>query len=208
MPTRQHLREDRQLHSRRTRALLAAGLVFGAGASSTLAAWNDSEHGAATFIAGTFGVVGSTDGVTYAEHETEANAASLGFALVAGGPQLVPGSEAFALFSVKTRDPSVAGTVQLEAESSNLDGLGAYLSYSVRVIAGTTCNTAAFNAGTAAGLPQNAGLATGATAAQALAADGASPVHYCFKVVLPGDTPNASQGKSVTARWKFVATNA
>ena len=77
--TRRGLREAKRLRLRRIRAILAGGLVLGVGAAATLAAWNDSEYGAATFTAGRFDIVGSTDGTTFASHATSGAAATLSF---------------------------------------------------------------------------------------------------------------------------------
>ncbi|UWF76726.1 MULTISPECIES: SipW-dependent-type signal peptide-containing protein [Microbacterium] len=56
--TRRGRREARRLRFRRIQALLAGGLVLGVGAAATLAAWNDTEHGSATFTAGRLGRLG------------------------------------------------------------------------------------------------------------------------------------------------------
>ena len=41
--SRRQLSQRRQLRGRRIKAILAGGLVFGVGATATLAAWTDSE---------------------------------------------------------------------------------------------------------------------------------------------------------------------
>ncbi|WP_282215603.1 SipW-dependent-type signal peptide-containing protein [Microbacterium luteolum] len=198
----------RRWRLRRARAVLACGLVLGIGVSSTLAAWNDSEYGGATFTAGTFNIQGATDGATFSQHATAPAAATLSFAVPAVASAMSPGDAVYALFSVKTVNPSMAGAVQLRANASNNAGLGAYLTYSVRTISQTTCNAANFAAGTAlAGLAAGSPLTVGSTSTQALSANGANQVNYCFEVTLPAGTPTAAQGTTLTAAWEFTATS-
>ena len=90
--TRRGVREAKRLLSRRIRAVLAGGLVFGVGATMTLAAWNDSEHGNATFTAGRFDIVGATDGTTFSSHPVGTPAAlsfSAPFSAMAPGLSLI-----------------------------------------------------------------------------------------------------------------------
>lgn len=108
MVTRRDVRERRQLRSRRLRAVLAGGLVLGIGVAATLAAWNDSEYGSASFTAGRFDIVGAVDGSTFSSHATTGAAATLNFQLAPTA--MAPGNATYALFSVKTANPSVAGT--------------------------------------------------------------------------------------------------
>lgn len=196
-----------RLRSRRIRVLLACGLVLGIGATSTLAAWNDSEFGAATFTAGTFDIQGSTDGTTFAQHSTAGAAATLSFSVSTVAKAMTPGDKVYALFSVKTANPSMAGTVQLKAAATNNTGLGAYLTYSVHTIAGTTCNATTFAAGTATGLPTAQALTVGATGTQTLSANGADQINYCFEVTLPAGTAGAAQGTTLSANWEFAGSS-
>ena len=201
MSTRRAAREAKRRRSRKIRALLAAGVVFGVGAGATLAAWNDSEYATATFTAGQFGIVGSINGTSFSEHSSEAGAASLAFTMPAA-TAMAPGTTVYALFSVRTTNPSIAGTVQLAANSGNNAGLGEHLRYGVRTIAGTTCNQTAYNTGTVV-IAADSTLTTGAEGAQALAANGTTQINYCFAVTLPANAPNGAQGKTLTAKWVF-----
>lgn len=206
MTTRRQLREARRRRSRKVRAVLAAGVVFGVGAAATLAAWNDSEHATGTFTASTFGIQGSTDGTTYTDHPNDSSAASL--MLSSGFDGMSPNTDVYAFFSVRTITDSVSGTVQLTAASTNDDDLGGYLEYSVRTVTGNTCDESAFNAGSpAGGLPQGEPLTAGASGTQSLAANQASPVNYCFKISMPSGTSNDAQGLGITAKWTFIATS-
>lgn len=197
-----HSSEASRLRRRRVRALLASGLVLGVGAGATLAAWTDSEHSQATFTAGRFGIVGSTNGTTFSEHATSGSAATLNFQVTPTA--MAPGTTTYALYSVTTLNPSVAGAVSLRAAGTNSAGLGQYLTYGVRSIAGTTCNASTFAAGTSV-IPAGQALTTSASANQTLQANNGNQVNYCFAVTLPETAPNAAQGQTVTARWEFAA---
>ncbi|WOF23718.1 SipW-dependent-type signal peptide-containing protein [Microbacterium betulae] len=194
----------RALRWRRVRALLAGGAVLGVGASATLAAWNDVEHGSATFTAGTFGIVGSTDGEGFAEHATADAPAMLNFQVAPTA--MTPGATTYALFSVRTTASSVAGTVELAADAANGAGLGQYLTYGVRTVSSTTCDAAAFAGSSSDVVASGSVLTTGGAGARSLDAGGGSTVHYCFAVTLRADAPNAAQGAAVSPAWQFTAT--
>lgn len=204
MVTRRDVREKRRLRSRRIRALLAGGLVFGVGATMTLAAWNDSEYGAATFTAGRFDIVGATDGTTFSSHATAGAAATLNFQLPPTA--MAPGTTTYALFSVKTANPSVAGALQLTAGTPGGTGLAAYLTYGVRTIAGTACNATTYPAGTAV-VTDGSALTAGGSSTQAVSANGAAQVNYCIAVTLPTTASNAAQGLTMSQTWQFQGTS-
>ncbi|PQZ52450.1 MULTISPECIES: SipW-dependent-type signal peptide-containing protein [unclassified Microbacterium] len=204
MVTRSEMRERRRLRSRRLRAVLAGGLVFGIGVTATLAAWNDSEYGAASFTAGRFDIVGAIDGATFSSHATTGAAATLNFVLAPTA--MAPGNSTYALFSVKTANPSVAGTLQLTAGTPGGTGLATYLTYGVRTIAGTTCNSTTYAAGTAV-VADGSALTAGGSATQVVTANGAAQVNYCFAVTLPLTAPNAAQGLTMTQTWQFLGTS-
>ena len=204
MVTRSEMREKRRLRSRRLRAVLAGGLVLGVGAAVTLAAWNDSEYGSASFTAGRFDIVGAIDGATFSSHATAGAAAALNFQLAPTA--MAPGNATYALFSVKTANPSVAGTLQLTAGTPGGTGLATYLTYGVRTISGTTCNATTYAAGTAVVADGSALTANGATT-QAVTANGAAQVNYCFAVTLPTTAPNAAQGLTMSQTWQIQGTS-
>jgi len=183
----------------RLRAVLAGGLVLGIGVTATVAAWTDTEYSVATFTAGTFSIVGATDGSTFTDHAS-APGATLSFAVAPTA--LVPNTTVYALYSVKTAATSVAGTVQLTADAANSTGLGTYLTYGVTSIAGTTCSSGTFGAGTVIVATASA-TTVGASGTQSLSAAGGSVVNYCFAVTLPSSAPNAAQGTTLTAHWIF-----
>ncbi|KTR76336.1 hypothetical protein NS234_11970 [Microbacterium oxydans] len=204
MVTRRDVREGRRLRSRRLRAVLAGGLVLGIGAAATLAAWNESEYGTANFTAGRFDIVGAVDGATFSSHATTGAAATLNFQLAPTA--MAPGNSTYALFSVKTANPSVAGTLQLSAGTPGGTGLAAYLTYGVRTIAGTTCNATTYAAGTAV-VADGSALTAGGSATQVVTANGSAQVNYCFAVTLPLTAANAAQGLTMTQTWQFLGTS-
>lgn len=204
MVTRSEMRERRRLRSRRWRAVLAGGLVLGIGTAVTLAAWNDSEYGSASFTAGRFDIVGAVDGSTFSSHATTGAAAALNFQLAPTA--MAPGNATYALFSVKTANPSVAGTLQLTAGTPGGTGLATYLTYGVRTISGTTCNATTYAAGTAVVADGSALTANGATT-QAVTANGGAQVNYCFAVTLPTTAPNAAQGLTMSQTWQIQGTS-
>ena len=204
MVTRSEMRERRRLRSRRWRAVLAGGLVLGIGTAVTLAAWNDSEYGSASFTAGRFDIVGAVDGSTFSSHATTGAAAALNFQLAPTA--MAPGNATYALFSVKTANPSVAGTLQLTAGTPGGTGLATYLTYGVRTISGTTCNATTHAAGTAVVADGSALTANGATT-QAVTANGGTQVNYCFAVTLPTTAPNAAQGLTMSQTWLIQGTS-
>lgn len=189
----------------KTRALLVGALVLGVGGSLTLAAWTDTEHAGGTFAASTFGIVGSTDGSTFAEHPS-GSPAVLSFATSPGA--MSPGTTVYARFLIKTTAATnVAGTISMSGATVTGTGLGTYLRYGARTIpAASACDATSYAAGTsvvASGSP----LGTAGSAAQNVTAAGASAVSYCFAVTLPAGTANAAQGLNATANWVFTATS-
>jgi predicted ribosomally synthesized peptide with SipW-like signal peptide len=217
MRTRRAMREAKRLRSRRIRAVLAGGLVFGVGAAMTLAAWNDSEYATATFTAGRFDIVGATDGATFSSHATAGAAATLSFAVAPTA--MVPGTTTYALFSVKTANPSGAGTLQLTAGTPGGTGLATYLTYGVRLVptaatpslSCTAATYAAASASTSVVVADGSALTTNGAATttvpQAVTANGANQLNYCVAVTLPTTAVNAAQGLTMTQTWQIQGTS-
>lgn len=189
--------------ARKLKAVLAAGLVLGAGAAVTLAAWNDSEFAQGTFIAGTFNLVGSVDGTTYTDHATAGSPATLGFTVDAAS--LSPGAVTAAPFAVElaanTTNPAVVtvssgattGTVTnltYELLQTTTFGCTASTTGTDLVAAGTALNTVPGS--TTFPLTQGTGGAAGA------------PVFLCFKVT---GGAGLAQGQTGTATWQFQAAS-
>lgn len=206
MKTRRGMRDARRLRSRRIRALLASGLVLGVGAGVTLAAWNDSEYGAASFTTGQFGIQGSTvtNPSVFSDHGAGAPA-TLAFAPSAQLSALAPGNTVYALFSVRTITPSVAGAVTMQG--ATLSGALTALQYGVKLIpAATVCDATSYAASTTVLVAAGSALTVGA-AAQTLLANGGNQLNYCFAVSLPVGADNTTQNQSVTATWQFAAVS-
>lgn len=195
-------RVERRRRSRRIRALLAGGLVFGVGASVTLASWTDSQYTGAEFTAGTFGIVGSTNGTDFTDHASPGSAATLSF--VVAPTSMKPGDTTYALYSVKASG-SVDGVVQLVAGAPGGTGLATHLRYGVRTVAGTTCNAVTFGASPSVVVPDDSVLTVSGSGTSAVTAGGPS-VNYCFAVTLPATASNDAQGKTGSQTWQFVGS--
>lgn len=190
----------------RARAVLAAGLVLGVGATVTLAAWNDSEYASGTLTAGTFGIVGSTDGTTFTDHAATPGA-TISFTLPAGA--MIPGSVVYGRFVVKTAPNSVVGSLTLTPTSpvTGPTNLGQFLTYGAKILpTGTACTAATYAASAAVSVAAGSLLTVGDATPRPLSANGASDVNYCFAVTLPIGVDNAAQGKTVLASWQFTAS--
>ncbi|MFF1571254.1 SipW-dependent-type signal peptide-containing protein [Leifsonia sp. NPDC058292] len=193
----------RGFRSRRVKAILAGGLVLGVGAAVTLAAWNDSEFAQGTFTAGTFNLVGSTDGTTFTDHATAGTPATLGFTVNAAS--LSPGAVTTAPFAVElaantTNDAVVTvsgagstGTVaQLTYELLQTTTFGCTTSTTGTTVvpAGTALTTVP--ASTTFPLVHGTGGAAGA------------PVFLCYKVTAGA---GLVQGQTGSATWQFAAAS-
>lgn len=203
MTTRRRLREAKRRRSRRIRALLAAGAVFGVGAAGTLAAWNDSVFATASLTAGVFGIEGAPDGSTFSEHDDQSPAA-LSFGAQPASA-LYPGATVYTLFSVRTIDDSVAGWVQVRADAGNTGVLANALTYGLRTIGSTSCNQASFDGGSVL-VANGSSMTTGSTAWQTLDADGGNQVNYCIAITMNPSAPNDVQSASGALLWEFYAT--
>ena len=193
--------------SRRFKAILAGGIVLGVGAAVTLAAWTDDEWAEGVFGAGSFNVQGSTDGTTFADHESEGGAAALTFDLN-GGDNMSPGDTVAAPFVLRLDGPTTYdATVALTSAAGGGDNAAALTYEIVQVASAGECSatatgTSVVPAGTA--LDSTTGAADFDLSAGAGTATG-DPVSLCFKVTA-GDS--LEQGQNTTAQWQFTATSA
>ena len=196
----------RQNRSRRFRAVLAGGLVLGVGAAVTLAAWNDSEFAQGTFTAGSFNMVGSTDGTTFTEHATAGAAAALPFTVPA--VNLTPGDTTYAGFAVRLTAATTTDAV-VTVSNSATTGVVSNLSYTV-IDTGSTFGCTADSTGTAL-VPAATAVGTVPAATTFTLPKGASTGvdgvahNLCFKVTAG---PGLAQGQSGTATWQFLAASA
>ncbi|AGW40430.1 ABC transporter sugar binding protein [Leifsonia xyli subsp. cynodontis DSM 46306] len=196
--------EDRVSGRRRKlKAVLAAGLVLGAGATVTLAAWSDSEYATGTFSAGTFNLVGSTDGTTFTDHATSSSAASLPFTV--NTATLSPTDVTASPFAVQLA-ANTTNNATVTVTSSTTTGSIANLTYQLLQTTtfgctATTTGTTLVAAGTAVGsVPSSTtfSLTKGASGAAG------SPVYLCFKVTAGS---GLVQGQTGTATRQFQAAS-
>jgi len=196
----------------RVRALLAAGLVLGAGATATSASWTDVEYGTGSFASSVFATESSVNGSTYA-----ANASAPGATATVSGP-FAPGVSAYFPVLVRTTAASIGGTVSVGGATlggPDATTLGAALVYRVVRTTGT-CGAAAFTGSpvfvvgaAAVSRPLTTAQEVGVTnslAAAGTAAPG-TPTGFCFEITLPAGAPNSLQGKAATATWPLQATS-
>lgn len=189
---------------RKIKAVLAGGVVLGVGAAVTLAAWTDQEWAEGIFGAGDFNIEGSTDGETWADHESEDGAAELGFDLDAAS-NLSPGDTVAAPFVLRTDAATTyAATVSLENVTTEGDN-AANLTYGiVQVDSAASCTEGA--TGTEI-VPGGTALDAAPTAttfdlAEAPSGTAGAPTTLCF-VVTAGS--GLAEGGTATAHWDFVA---
>jgi predicted ribosomally synthesized peptide with SipW-like signal peptide len=189
--------------ARKAKALLAAGVVLGVGAAVTLASWNDSEFAQGFFSAGTFNLVGSTDGAAYTDHATAGSPAALAFTVDASA--LSPGAVTAAPFAVRLDETTTSdATVTLAAQGTT--GTVTGLSYEVIRTStfgcdASTTGTTVVPAGTAVGsAPAGASFAL----AHGQGVPGA-PAFLCFKVTADG---TLTQGQTGSATWQLQAASA
>jgi predicted ribosomally synthesized peptide with SipW-like signal peptide len=210
-------RRWRVRHRLRLRALLAGGLVLGIGATVTLAAWSDSEYTAATFTSGRFGILGGSNGGSFADHPTSPGP-TLVFSPVLTG--VYPGSGAgFTSVQIRTASvasggfDSVAGVVRLQTSTAATGNLAAALVYAVRVMpSGALCNEALFSNAAAPVIVPNATPLTTAVAAsaanvQTLPAAAGGTVSYCIRIELPTAAADNAQNGTATVTWQFAGAN-
>jgi predicted ribosomally synthesized peptide with SipW-like signal peptide len=209
METRRALR--RRLRVRRVRALLAAGLVLGAGTIATLAAWNDAENATGSFGASMFGTESQSQGSpAYAS-----NPAAPGATLTFNAGAMSPGTSFYAWLNIRTTPAStVGGTVALTAVAPT-GGLASALQYRAVRMAGTSpgtaCDATAFS-GTAVFIAGAAGTYLPVSqvpvspVASSIGAAGAQ-LGFCVEVRIAPGTADSFQGQSGAVTWTFTGTS-
>lgn len=192
--------------ARKLRAVLAAGVVLGLGATLTLAAWNDSEYARGTFSAGAFNLEGSTDGTSFSDHATAGAAATLGFTV--NPANLAPGDVVYAPFAVRlAANPSTDASVTVAAVTNT--GTVTNVTYALVRTTSMTCNAAAVTGGTVvipAGTALSAiGSPTGWTLTKGSPVTNAgSTVFLCFAVTAGAGLVQSQTG---SATWQITATS-
>lgn len=193
--------------------VLAAGLVFGAGAFATLAAWTDTENATGSFGASVFDTQSASAGSPTYTSQTAAPGASLSFNAAA----MSPGTSFYAWLNVRTTPASnVGGTVALTSIANNAGGLVGALQYravrTASVNPTSPCDATAFAgtpvfiAGGAATYLQVTAAVPTPVASPITAAGGA--IGYCFEVRVAPGSANTYQGTTATVTWTFTSTSA
>ncbi|MGO4474116.1 SipW-dependent-type signal peptide-containing protein [Arthrobacter sp. M-10] len=188
------------------RAILAGGLVLGAGCTLTLAAWNDSEFAAGTFTASSFQIESSVNsGGAWLAHPTSGSAATMAFSAAGMSPSTVN----YAPIWIRTTAGSLSGTLTLQGASNNNAVLAAALAYRVVRYSSGSCDSSQFTAGASylVGTSASTVPLTTAGAATAVAANSLSPTQMCFEVTMLASADNSLQGASVTATWEIKGTS-
>lgn len=195
--------------STRVKALLAGGLVLGIGAAMTLAAWTDQEFATGSFTAGSFNVVGSADGLTFADHATSDPGVPAALSFSTGFDNLSKSSVVAAAY-VLHLDATTTVAGKGSVVSSTASGTAStHLTYGVIEVASVAaCTPAATGtmrvpAGTALGA-----ATTGTTQYTLAAGNGTTTpgadVFLCIQVTSDATLP---QGSTATATWQFSATS-
>lgn len=210
--SRRRIRENRKrLRNRRVKAILAGGLVFGVGATATVAAWTDTETSQGEFAAGRFNIELSVDGTNYTSNPT----------MTFNATNMYPGAKVYAKVFVKTTsNTTMKGDVKVSGGGISNPGTGVGNTLAYRAVTSSTtvggtgsysCNDASFTGsptyalGGATRIPLKTGVESGST--QSLSAAAASVQAYCFEVALPDTTPNDAQGSTAIHTWTWKATS-
>lgn len=183
--------------------------MFGLGASATVAAWNDTETGAAEFQAGAFQLEANIDGTWNATRQMTFNAGSM-----------YPGAVAYAPVRLRTTpattvagDLSVTGTGRTSGSGAIADSLE-YRTVVQQVTGSTapTCAASTFTSsatyafgGASSWQPMASGV--GSTTTQRLQPAQGSTIQYCFEVRMRSNAPNSAQGTRAGYTWTWYATS-
>lgn len=189
---------------RKARAVLAGGLALGLGAAVTLATWNDAEFAKATFTAGSFTMLGSVDGVTFAEHSSTGTEGTLSFDVAP--TKLSPGDLVYAPFAVAL-DASTTSDAIVTVAAAATTGVVTNVTYSL--IQPTTFGCTAATTGTVL-VPSATAVSTVPGSTSFTLSKGTppstpgNPVFLCFTVKAG---PLLDQGQTGTATWEFTAAS-
>lgn len=207
----------RRRRFRRARALLAGGLVFGAGAAATLAAWTDGENATASVAAGVFATESRGAGDAGYRGNDTAPGAALSFSSAA---TMSPGSSHYAWLDIRTTPTStVGGTVTLAsltaAPAGAASDLRPVLEYRMVRAASpaAVCDASAFTGspvylvgGPSAYAAVSAAVPSTRVATTLAAAGGQA--RFCVDVRIQSTAPNSYQGMGATLTWRFDAMSA
>lgn len=200
----------------RLRALLAAGLVLGAGTTSSLAAWTDQSVAQGQFAAGTFDIEANPS-KPYSASGPWNSHTDMPAVLQFSAAGMTPGSTRYAPVALRSAGGSVGGTGQLKGATvvgGSDPGLAAALRY--RVVSSSTCSGSAFTGAApfvVGSSAQSVPLTTGQGTAPPLqlpanpeGGPGAT-VRLCFEMTLPTGAATTLQGKEASVEWQIQSTS-
>lgn len=206
-----HAERRRRRGAARWRAVLAGGLVLGAGATATLAAWTDTEAGTGDFGSSVFDLQSQSAG----SPAYDDNAVALGASLTFDASAMSPGVSHYAWLNVRTTPTSTVDGVVVLTGLDRSGGLATALEYrAVRMSSpnpAAECTAAAFAApstfivgGTATWVPLSDPPPAGVS--NPIGAAGAE-IGFCFDVRVTTDAANSFQGQTAEATWTFTGTS-
>lgn len=207
MSVSMNTRADKRSRSRKTKAILAGGLVLGVGAAITLAAWNDSEFVTGTFNAGHFNVQGSANGTDFADHAS-GSPATLSFST--GFDKISPNQTVAAPYVLHLDKDTVNDATVAVATAVSSGTAASQLTYGIVEVASVAACT-----------PAAVGVATIVPAGTALNSVAGASTFVLTKPATPGTVPGSDnflclqvtstgalvQGTSAVGTWEFRATS-
>lgn len=199
---RRRLGFGRVLRSTRVRALLSLGIVFGFGATGTLAYWTDtSTVTGATFTAGTLDLQLNDHQGTLAD--------PAGFTTTLGMTDMVPGSSVAAMLPVQNKSSGANLTYTMTGGASGTLGAALHLQL---FSGGTASNTA--GVGTCNGTQIGTDITLTNTNTTPIISTGRGPLaastgveNLCFRVELPTTADTSLQSATSAATFIFTATS-
>jgi predicted ribosomally synthesized peptide with SipW-like signal peptide len=190
---------------RKAKAILAGGLVLGIGAAVTLAAWNDSEFVFGNFGGGHFKIEGSLDGITFSEHDSSDDAATLSFTPAVGN--MSPGDIVAAPYVVRLDSRSdYSANVAVMSSATGSDA--GHFTYEINAVGSVEDCTVNASAATPIVSSRSIGSQTGAidgtfSLPKPISGQEAESKVFCLKVTAD---PTLPQDASVQGTWELRAT--
>lgn len=192
----------------RIKAVLAGGLVLGLGAAITLAAWTDQEFATGTFTAGKFNLVGSADGLTFADHATTDPGVPAALSFSTGFNNLSRSSTVAAPYVLHLDALTTVGGSGTVIGGTGSGAALTHLTFKVvQVAAIGDCAPAAAGIATIAPSTAFGASIVGGTNYSLGAGNGTLPgtdVVLCIQVT---SDSTLVQGSTATATWQFSATS-
>lgn len=202
---------QKQNRRKKTRAIMASGLVLGVGAAVTLAAWSDTVWGAGTFgtEGSAFNIEGSFDGgENWAEHVSSAGEGTNGpgaMTFAQNANALIPGTPVYQLVGLHETEDNLGADIVLNRTNADTSDLRDLVTVAV-ADAGTGAAAPACGPDTDFGT----GVTIGTEPSQMLTTEVASGDYrwVCFSATLSGDaTVNDGDLTSAPILWEFAATS-